>query len=491
MFIERVYDRGLAQASYVVGCAATGEALVVDPIRDIQPYLEIARREGFELTHVAETHIHADYVSGARELWARTGARPFLSAEGGKDWQYAFADEMGAVLLHDGDTFEVGNILITARHTPGHTPEHLTFLVTDTVAADEPMGAFTGDFLFVGDAGRPDLLEKAASVANTMEAGARDLFASLQAFKELPDHLQIWPGHGAGSACGKSLGAVPVSTLGYEKRFNWALQHEDEEAFVSDILAGQPEPPMYFAEMKRINRDGPPLLGEGTPPPFLEPEELVRLNGEGGVIVDARPRSEYEKGHIPGSYTIPLEGSFSTWAGSVLPFDRPLVLVLPDLDPDRARVAARHLEVVGLDRLEGVVGPEALEWWSREGRRLGTVEEVPPLELDKLRQSGEAVVIDIRNPSEWENRRIPDSLNLPLGRLPERIGDVPDDRPLVVYCGTGARALVGLGALRARGRDPVLHLRGDLGAWTDAGLPVVTASDGDGSEASTAQVSHG
>ncbi len=488
MYIERVYDRGLAQASYVVGCGASGEAVVVDPIRDIEPYLEIARREGFELTHVTETHIHADYVSGARELVARTGARLYLSGEGGPDWQYAFAEEADAVLLYDGDSFEVGNVRIEALHTPGHTPEHLVFLVTDTVAADEPMGAFTGDFLFVGDAGRPDLLEKAAHLTDTMVAGARQLFHSLEAFKKLSDHLQIWPGHGAGSACGKSLGAVPTSTLGYEKRFNWALQYEDEDAFVSGILEGQPEPPMYFAEMKRMNRDGPPILGDPVPPRTLTASALEDLRASGGILVDARPRADFERGHIPGSFTIPLDGSFATWAGSVLPFDKPIALVLPDTDPERSRRAARHLEVVGLDHLEGVVGPEALEWWTAKGKNLEVVQNVPPKQLEEQLQRGEARVVDIRNSSEWEAKHIPGSLNLPLGRLPERLPDLPGDLPLVVYCGTGARALVGLGALRAYGRDPVLHLEGDLGAWTGEGLPVVS---GTGSDEATRAVSGG
>lgn len=223
MYMERIYDRGLAAASYLVGCAATGEALVVDPLRDIEPYLQIAGREGFRVTHATETHIHADFVSGAKELARHTDAKLYLSSEGGPDWQYQFASDLDAILLKDGDAFRVGNIRIEAIHTPGHTPEHLTLLVTDTAGADEAMGAFTGDFLFVGDVGRPDLLERAADVKGTMEDGARRLFHSLRRFRTLPDHLQIWPGHGAGSACGKRLGAVPQSTLGYEKLFNWGF----------------------------------------------------------------------------------------------------------------------------------------------------------------------------------------------------------------------------------------------------------------------------
>ncbi len=209
MFFRSFYDEALAQASYLIGCQATGEAIVVDPIRDVEPYLTVARAEGLRVTHVTETHIHADFVSGARELVARTGAALLLSAEGGTDWQYAFAERDGARLLHDGDQIRVGNIQLDVLHTPGHTPEHLAFLITDSLRDAGPMGLLSGDFVFVGDVGRPDLLERAAHVANTMDASARLLFQSLDRFRALPDHLQVWPGHGAGSACGKALGAVP------------------------------------------------------------------------------------------------------------------------------------------------------------------------------------------------------------------------------------------------------------------------------------------
>src|SRR6476659_3765655 len=268
MFFRRFYDDQLAQASYLLGCQATGEALVVDPNRHLEPYLRGAEAEGLRITHVTETHIHADFVSGSRELAARAGARLLLSAEGGPEWSYAFARDAGATLLRDGDRFMVGNIRFDVLHTPGHTPEHLSFLVTDTPATDRPMGAITGDFIFVGDVGRPDLLEKAARVAGTMRASAHALFGSIQRFKQLPDYLQLWPGHGAGSACGKALGAVPSSTLGYERIANWAFTAGSEAEFVKLVLEGQPAPPRYFAVMKRLNRDGPP------PRPTERPEHV-------------------------------------------------------------------------------------------------------------------------------------------------------------------------------------------------------------------------
>src|SRR5215204_396782 len=275
MLLKRFYDPKLAQASYLVVCPKTREALIVDPNRDVASYVRAAEAEGFRVAHVTETHIHADFISGARELAQSTGSRLYLSEAGGRDWQYQYAEAAGASGLHDGSCFTVGTVEIRAVHVPGHTPEHLALLVTHTAVASEPMGALTGDFIFVGDVGRPDLLERAARRRGTMEESARHLFQSLQRFRNYPDYLQLWPGHGAGSACGKSLGAVPQTTLGYEKRFNWAFAIADENEFVRAVLAGQPEPPRYFAEMKRINQEGPTVRGGVRRPPTLSAAELA------------------------------------------------------------------------------------------------------------------------------------------------------------------------------------------------------------------------
>ena len=272
MIFKRFFDPRLAQSSYLLGCSSTREALIVDPNRDIDRYFEAAAQDGLRVAHVTETHIHADFVSGARELAQRAGARLYLSAAGGPDWQYRYAAEARATAMNDGDSITVGRIEVRALHLPGHTPEHLVFLITDTEVAGEPMGALTGDFLFVGDVGRPDLLERAVGTRGTMETSARQLYHSLQRFREFSDYLQIWPGHGAGSACGKSLSAVPQSTLGYEKRFNWAFGVQNENDFVRAVLAGQPDPPRYFAQMKRMNLEGPRLLGQLPPTPRLAEE---------------------------------------------------------------------------------------------------------------------------------------------------------------------------------------------------------------------------
>ncbi|HEX8276588.1 MAG TPA: MBL fold metallo-hydrolase [Longimicrobiaceae bacterium] len=469
MILRRLYDDKLAQAGYLVGCSATGEALVVDPNRDVEHYLAAARGDNLRVTHVTETHIHADFVSGSRELARTAGAQLYLSAEGGEDWSYAFAEESGAVLLRDGDSFRVGNVRIDVLHTPGHTPEHLSFVVTDTAGADRPMGVLTGDFVFVGDVGRPDLLERAARREGTMEEGARTLFRSLQRFKALlPDWVQLWPGHGAGSACGKALGAVPQSTLGYEKRFNWALAADDEEDFVRAVLAGQPEPPMYFAEMKRMNRDGPAPLGGLRSPPLLPAGRLDALLAEGATVVDARPGPEFARRHVPGTLGVPLGRSFPTWAGSVVPAGRPVYLLA---DEGPGAEAARDLALIGLDAA-GRFAPEAVEAWTREHGQAGTVADVTPDEMEQRRLTGRVELVDVRNSSEWEAGHLPGARNLPLGRLAERLGELPRDRTLVVHCQSGARAGVAVSLLQARGFRDVLHLAGDFAGWKAAGRPV-------------------
>src|SRR5690554_6181958 len=272
MFFEHIYDKSLAQGSYLVGCQVTGEAIVIDAKRDVDTYVEIAKQNNLRITHITETHIHADYLSGSRELAAITGAKMYLSDEGGEDWQYEF-DHIG---LKDGDVIKVGNLSFEVMHTPGHTPESISFLLRDHPATDEPVMIFTGDFVFVGDIGRPDLLEEAAGLIGTKEIGAKQMFQSLKRFAALPEHIQVWPGHGAGSACGKALGSVPSTTVGYEKIRNWALQFEnDEKSFVNSLLSDQPEPPKYFAMMKHLNKVDRPLLTEVPVHPKLSNDQFL------------------------------------------------------------------------------------------------------------------------------------------------------------------------------------------------------------------------
>jgi hydroxyacylglutathione hydrolase len=480
MFFRRFYDDQLAQASYLIGCQATGEALVVDPNRHIEPYLRGAESEGFRITHVTETHIHADFVSGARELAHRAGAELLLSDEGGDDWRYRYVADAGARLLRDGSTFCVGRIALRVMHTPGHTPEHLMFLVTDGAAASEPMGALTGDFVFVGDVGRPDLLERAARMAGTMETGARELFRSLQRLAPLPDYLQIWPGHGAGSACGKALGAVPQSTLGYERRFNWAfgLRHEDE--FVRAVLAGQPDPPRYFAEMKRINRDGPRLRGEASRPPQVDATALAAALASGAPVVDTRAAREYGQRGIPGTLNIPANRSFVTWCGSLLPYDRDFYLIADERAPNGVAELVRTLAGIGLDRVAGYAGSEALDEWDKARRPLAAISVIGMRELEAAMPAGRVGLLDVRSREEWVAGHLPGAVNVPLGELEGRLDEVTRGRAVVVQCQTGARAAIAASLLRARGVADVHLYSGGFAEWSAAGLPVERGADGRG-----------
>ncbi len=477
MYFRQFYDQPLAQASYMIGCQITGEAIVIDALRDVSSYLNVAASEGLRITQITETHIHADFVSGARELAAATGARVYLSAEGGVDWQYGFAQADGATLLHDGDVIMVGNIRLDVMHTPGHTPEHLAFVVTDTPRAAGPMGVITGDFVFVGDVGRPDLLEKAAGIANTMEDGARTLFRSLQRFRQLPDHLQVWPGHGAGSACGKALGAVPSSTVGYERRANWGVAETDEDHFVQAVLDGQPEPPRYFAQMKRINREGPRVLGAVPVPPRLDPSRVSVLQSE-AWLVDLRPAAVFADGHLPGVLSIPYGKSFSTWTGSLVPYDVDIVLlgVTPASAHDEHRgppaevaAAARDLMLIGLDRVIGWMDADAAAAaWMASGATLQTVSQLTVPQLAARQRSvatpGDFTVLDVRGESEWRAGHLPEALHIPLGDLTDRASSLPDG-PIVVQCQSGARSAIGASLLQRLGRQDVYNLVGGYAAW--------------------------
>ena len=469
MLLKRFYDEGLAQASYLVGSERTGEALVIDPLRDLEPYLAAAADEELRITHVTETHIHADFLSGARDLVRRTGARLLLSAEGGADWQYHFAPNERAELLRDGDSFTIGEIHVDVRHTPGHTPEHLVFLVTDGAVADRPLGIFTGDFVFVGDVGRPDLLERAAQVAGTMEDSARALFQSLRTMREYPEYLQLWPGHGAGSACGKALGAMPSSTLGYERLFNWAFQVTDEDEFVRTVLAGQPEAPKYFGRMKRTNRDGAP---PSTAPTLSELDVnllAARLGDGETIVVDTRSSVAFTAGFIAGTINIPGSRSFTNWAGSLLSPDADIILIADD--ESRARALVRELSLIGLDRVRGWAKADVVNQWQSAGRRLQRARTINSRDLAAL---DEALVIDVRAESEWDGGHIPGARHIFLGDLVDAVDELPRDRPLVIACQGGSRSSIGTSLLRARGFENVINLSGGFGGWQEAGLPVET-----------------
>lgn len=454
MYFEHIYERGLAQSSYIVGCQATGTAIVIDPRRDVDIYEEIAGRENLTIAYVTETHIHADYLSGARELARRTGAELLLSDEGGDEWSY----DVPHTGLHDGDAITVGNVRLEVLHTPGHTPEHISFLLFDLPAGPEPRMLFTGDFVFVGDVGRPDLLDEAAGHTGTREPGARQMFQSLKRIASLPDQVLIWPGHGAGSACGKSLGAVPVTTLGFERATAWAFQETDEDRFVDTLLDGQPEPPRYFAEMKVRNRRRPDesVMVKLPAVPHVD-LSTVRAQNPAVQLVDVRSSEQFLARHVPGSLNVPFDVGMSTWFGWFLAYDQPIVAIA-----ERGQVEAvqRALVRVGLDGLVGFAEPQDVDGQSD----CVQTQSVDVERAHALIHEG-AAVLDVRGRSEYEEGHISNAQQIHLGFLPKRLEEVPSDRPVVVHCQGGYRSAVACSVLEALGRRNVINLEGGYLAW--------------------------
>jgi len=478
MLLRMVYDDRLAQAAWLIGCQKTGEAIVIDPERDVDRYIALARAEGLRLTAVAETHIHADFLSGARELAERVGARVYVSGMGGSEWSSRWLESKrggGAYdhrVLRDGDTFQIGNIELHALHTPGHTPEHLSYMVTDRGSgATEPMGVVTGDFLFVGDLGRPDLLETAAKMRGTTEPAARELYRSATRLLDLPDYLQVWPAHGSGSACGKALGAVPQSTIGYERRFNPMLgvvSSRDEDAFVREILDGQPEPPMYFARMKRDNRDGPRILGELSSPRRLPASDLARHRGEDGdgpgIVLDARPWDAFRAGHVPGAIYCPLDKLFFHVAGSYIAEDDPITLVCA---PGAVEELVRSLVRIGLDEVRGWVDASELESIEAAGGGLASVPEYSARDAGEAIDSEHPFVLDVRSLLEFDAGHLPGAVNVAYTRLAEHTDRIPRGRRVLVNCRSGRRSGSACSYLRRLGYDAA-NLAGGYLAWQQA-----------------------
>jgi hydroxyacylglutathione hydrolase len=460
MIFRRLYHERLAQASYLIACEATRQAVVVDPLRDPGIYRRAAAREDVRIAYVTETHLHADFLSGAEALAADTGATLLLSAAARDDATAARLRRTRARPLHDGDAVQIGRVRLEARHTPGHTPEHLVFLVTDEAAGDLPVGFLSGDFLFAGDVGRPDLLERAVGVKGSMHGAAAALFHSLRAIRSLPEYLQVWPGHGAGSACGKSLGAVPQTTLGYEIRTNWAFQVHDEPTFVRQVLADQPEPPAYFASMKRLNAAGVPAM---PPEPHGDAVSLRRAISRGARVIDARTPTEFLAGHLTGAILVPLGRSFVTWAGSVLdPMEESVLVLSPD-DMPHAHAAIHDLALIGFDRVLGAFS--AADLLSDPPREMARLRTMPAA---KIGDEERASVLDVRAESEWREGHIPGSINIPLARLPGRIAELRDSTPIVVHCQGGARSAIAASLLQAAGIADVVNADGGYDAWARA-----------------------
>jgi hydroxyacylglutathione hydrolase len=470
MLLERYYDDTLAQASYLIACDRTGDAIVIDPNRGIEQYLKAAAEQRLRIQYVTETHIHADFLSGSRELARASGATLLLSGHGGEDWSYAFAKDDGATLLRDGATINVGQVRIKVLHTPGHTPEHISFLVTDLAIGDRPMGLVTGDFLFVGDVGRPDLLEKTENVRGSMTTAARQLFGSLRRLSDLPDFLQIWPGHGAGSACGKALGAVPQSTLGYERLYNPALQFTSEDPFVEWVLQDQPEPPNYFAEMKRLNRDGPPPRPPVATLPQLNAPAIENARAKRYWILDVRGSTEFARAHIPDSINIPVSKAFATYAGTVLSYDRPIAIMAKT--QNQALTVASQLGMIGLDKVMGWATLDVLQQMRSEGRAVESVHLIEPRMLAQRLDNNGPRVIDVRGRAEWNHGHIPKATHIYLGNIIEGTASLERDEPIVLHCQSGTRSSIAASLLMAGGFSNVTNLAGGFDAWRKAGLPI-------------------
>ncbi|MCD5140092.1 MULTISPECIES: persulfide dioxygenase-sulfurtransferase CstB [Mammaliicoccus] len=433
MFFKQFYDNHLSQASYLVACQRTGEAIVIDPVRDLTKYMEVADSEGFKITQAAETHIHADFASGIRDVAERLNANIYVSGEGDNQLSYKNMPEQ-TNFVKNQDIIQVGNIKLEVLHTPGHTPESISFLLTDEGGGSSvPMGLFSGDFIFVGDIGRPDLLEKSVQMEGTTEIGAKQMYQSIAGVKDLPDYIQIWPGHGAGSPCGKALGAIPMSTLGYEKINNWAFNVTDESKFVETLTSNQPAPPHHFAHMKKINQFGMNMYQPYNVFPSLD---NVR------IAFDLRSKEAFHGGHTEGTINIPYNKNFINQIGWYLDYENSI-----DLIGDKSTVdqATHTLQLIGFDNVAGYRLPKS---------------EILTQSIHSVDMTGkEEYILDVRNEEEWNNGHLDQSVNIPHGKLlNENIPFNKEDK-IYVHCQSGVRSSIAVGILENKGFENVVNIR--------------------------------
>ena len=463
MILEVIESEGLAHLSYVVGDRSAGVCAEIDPRRDVDAYLDVAQRHEAAITHVLETHIHADFVSGSSELWAKTGAPLYVSAAA----EYGFASRP----LHDGDVLELGALRLQVIDTPGHTPEHVCFLVSGGKGATEPWGLFTGDTLFAGEVGRPDLLGE-----NTEELLARQLYRTLhERVLPLGDHLQIFPAHGRGSPCGGNIGDRWSSTIGYERRHSPRLQDGSEDAFVGAVLSGLPPAPSYYPRLKQLNAAGPPVL-ESVPyvPPLDAVRFQQRMTTGPTIVVDARQTDAFAAAHVPGALNLPLQGPFPIWAGWMLSPDQPVLLVLSA--PEDLDRVVRHLIRVGIDSIAGYLR-RGMNEWAEAGLPL---EQTPHVSVHELkaridRRSDDLQLLDVRRDDEWEGGHIPGARHVYAPHVAENITSFDPDKPIATYCGTGYRASIAASVLQRHGFRDVSTVAGSMAAWRHAGFPVENA----------------
>lgn len=461
MYAEQFFVDGLGCASYLIGCEAHGLAAVIDPDREVDKYIQAADRRGLKITHIFETHLHADHVSGNTDLAQRTGAGIYLHE--------AAEAEFPHIGIQDGDQFWLGNIRLEVRHTPGHTPESITMLVTDTTRSERPWVALTGDTLFVGDIGRPDLvgIEAARELAGQMYTSLNDKILPLS------DNLLVYPGHGAGSLCGKSIGAMRNTTLGYERQSNLALEPRPRDEFIDFATSNLPEQPGNHKRIKAINRRGPRPLGEVNPAPLTIQQAIPHFQ-RGAGLLDARPKSEYVARHIPGSVYLENDDQLSNRVGFILSPDQPLILLVSDEQAYRQVVYS--LARVGYENVLGYLA-EDLQAWEALGLPVtsGDIEDITPAALHELLVNGNGnrpVIIDVREPWEYQQGHIPGAVLIPLGDLARRIGEIENNKPVAVVCATGNRSQSAAALLGQKDFKKIYNvLHGTMG-WMRQGLPL-------------------
>lgn len=463
LIFEAIPTEGLAAIAYLVGDSSTGTAALVDPSADVDRYLRLAQQKDVAITHVFETHIHADMLSGSRELHARLpNVKLCLSWEGGAE--YGFPHHP----VHDGDRFPFGELVLTARHTPGHTPEHMAYLLSEKRNPHLPWGVLSGDSLFVNSVGRPDLLgtDQAQKLATQQFHTLRDFYTAL------PDGLIVYPGHGAGSSCGAAIGDRPCSTIGYEKANNPYLQFTEVEAFIDYALSSAPPQPTYYPRLKRINAEGPPVLGKLPEPPALTAQSFQKaLQDEDHVLVDTRSMFAFGGGHIPGAINLGAAPCLSIWAGWFLPPDRPILLVV---EPEHRDKVVRYLLRTGFSDLAGYLAG-GMAVWSNAGF---PIQDIPQRSVQQLRDAGNKLqLVDVRSNGEFEKGYIPGAVHIPLPRLSDQLFRLEPDKPTAVYCATGYRASLATSLLKQHGFKSVHNIPGSWQAWKEAGFPIAGAPE--------------
>ena len=456
MYFKQFYLGCLAHASYMIG--SNGEVAVVDPRRDVDSYIDEARSQGLVIKHVIETHLHADFVSGHRELAHRTGAKIYFGAKAGAKFEH--------VPVREGDEIRMGDVVLRFLETPGHTPESVSILVSDRSVSDTPKAVLTGDTLFIGDVGRPDLLGARMSAQELAGMLYDSLHGKLLA---LPDSVEVYPAHGAGSLCGRNISSETSSTIGQQRRFNYALKPMPKEEFVRMMTTDLPEAPAYFSRDVAINRDGAPELAKLPDPAALQARDVDALRKKGAAVLDTRPAAQYGAGHIPGSLHIGLSGQFASWAGALISPQVPIVLVAEE--EDQVREARTRLARVGIENVAGYLAGGILEW-DRAGLPLATMEQMSVEELDARIREGRAKVLDVRRPGEWQAGHIAGALHVPLNTLAEGAATLPKDEPLAVICAGGFRSSIATSVLEQQGFTKITNVVGGMAAWRNANLDV-------------------